>query len=188
MAIPGFQSSRSSREGPAALRTRTANRAENRVSGLMSDTSPGAIEPMDLDRDLDGILAVDAASFANPWTRDMFVWEARNSDVARLYVYRVEGRVIAYCAVWHIFEDLHINNLAVLPDWRRRGIAGQLLSHALTRARAAGARRATLEVRASNLAARRLYETFGFRPAGVRKHYYTNPNEDAVILWCEMEQ
>jgi ribosomal-protein-alanine N-acetyltransferase len=147
----------------------------------------GRIEPMVLERDLDGILAVDAASFANPWTRDMFVWEAKNSDVAHLYVYRhTDGVVVGYCAVWRIFDELHINNLAVLPTWRRRGIARELLQHVLDRAAASGARRSTLEVRASNRAARELYERFGFRPSGLRKGYYTNPAEDAVILWCEL--
>jgi ribosomal-protein-alanine N-acetyltransferase len=147
----------------------------------------GAIGPMVLDRDLEGILRVDAASFTNPWTRDMFVWEARNSDVARLYVYRTfDGQVIAYCAAWQIFEELHINNLAVLPEWRRRGVARELLRHVCDRGVAEGATRSTLEVRASNHAARQLYERFGFRPGGVRRSYYTNPTEDAVILWCDL--
>jgi ribosomal-protein-alanine N-acetyltransferase len=142
---------------------------------------------MDLERDLDGILAVDAASFANPWTRDMFVWEARNSDVARLLVYRsAAGEVIAYCAAWHVFDELHVNNVAVRPEWRRRGIGRELLLVVFDRAHAEGARKATLEVRASNGPARQLYETLGFRPAGVRRGYYTNPTEDAVILWCDL--
>lgn len=147
----------------------------------------GTIDRMDLTRDLDGILAVDAASFTNPWTRDMFTWEARNSDVARLYVYRSgDGEVLGYCAVWLVFEELHINNLAVLPDWRRKGVARELLQHTVGQAVGEGARRATLEVRASNLPARQLYERFGFRPAGLRRSYYTNPSEDAVILWCDL--
>ena len=149
----------------------------------------GTIGPMAIDRDLDGIQAVDAASFTNPWTRDMFVWEARNSDVARLYVYRATGDgLIGYCAVWHVFDELHVNNLAVLPVWRRRGVAGELLRHALGRAVASGARRSTLEVRASNAPARALYERFGYRPAGIRRSYYTNPVEDAVILWCDLPE
>lgn len=145
-----------------------------------------AITSMDLDRDLEGILAVDRASFTNPWTQDMFTWEARNSDVARVYVSRAGGAVVGYCAVWHVFDELHINNLAVLPEWRRRGVARSLLQHALAASAATGARRATLEVRASNVAARTLYERFGFHLAGVRKSYYTSPPEDAVILWCDL--
>jgi ribosomal-protein-alanine N-acetyltransferase len=152
-----------------------------------TDTPAGEILAMDLGRDLDGVLAVDHASFTNPWTRDMFVWEARNSDVARVYVFRhAEAVVVGYCSVWHVFDELHINNLAVLPEWRRRGVAGLLLRHALAGAAAEGAKRATLEVRASNLPARRLYERFGFRQGGLRRNYYTNPSEDAVILWYDL--
>lgn len=147
----------------------------------------GTIERMRPARDLEGILSVDAASFSRPWTREMFVWEAENSDVSRLFVYRtVEGQVIAYCATWLVFDELHINNLAVMPDWRRRGVALELLDVAVARAVGEGARRATLEVRASNLPARRLYERLGFRPAGVRKAYYASPVEDALILWSDL--
>lgn len=141
---------------------------------------------MDVERDLDGVLAVDEASFVNHWTREMFVWEARHSDVSRVFVCRVEpDGVIAYCAAWFIFDELHINNLAVLPAWRRRRVARTLLDHVLEAGRAEGATRATLEVRASNAPAIALYETAGFVLRGRRPRYYTNPVEDALILWRE---
>lgn len=117
----------------------------------------------------------------------MYEWEARHSDVARLYVYcDANDTVIAYCAAWHVFDELHINNLAVRPEWRRQGVARELLTSVVERSLASGAQRSTLEVRSSNEAARRLYESFGFRLSGVRKGYYTNPTEDALILWCEL--
>jgi ribosomal-protein-alanine N-acetyltransferase len=148
---------------------------------------PWEIGPMAIERDLDGILAVDRASFTNPWTREMFEWEAAHSDVARVYVVRAgEAGIIAYCAVWIVIDELHINNLAVLPGWRRRGVARALLATVLAEARRLGAVRATLEVRASNQAARSLYERAGFRPAGLRRGYYTNPVEDALVLWCDL--
>ena len=147
---------------------------------------PLAIGPMDLGRDLDGILGVDAASFVNPWTREMFTWEAEHSDVARVFVARTpEGVVVAYCAVWVIFDELHVNNLAVLPAWRRQGVARRLLEAVLSAAAREGATRATLEVRASNAAALGLYRSFGFAVRGRRPNYYTNPVEDALILWRE---
>jgi ribosomal-protein-alanine N-acetyltransferase len=146
-----------------------------------------SFDVMDLERDLEGVLAVDAASFVNHWTREMFEWEARHSDVARVFVCRAgpDGRVIAYCAVWLIFDELHVNNLAVLPDWRRRGVASQLLDFVLRAGERAGAVRCTLEVRASNLPAIALYARFGFRERGRRVRYYANPPEDALILWRE---
>jgi ribosomal-protein-alanine N-acetyltransferase len=141
---------------------------------------------MDLEADLDGVLAVDEASFVNHWTRDMFLWEARHSDVSRVFVCRPGGgAVVAYCAAWFIFDELHINNLAVLPSWRRRGVARTLLDHVLRAGRAEGATRATLEVRASNAPAIALYEGAGFTVRGRRARYYTNPVEDALILWRE---
>mgnify|MGYP002079357704 CR=1 FL=1 len=97
------------------------------------------IDRLDVARDLDGVLAVDAASFVNHWTREMFLWEAEHSDVARVFVCRTAaGMVVAYCAVWLIFDELHVNNLAVLPDWRRRGVARGLLRAVLAAARREG--------------------------------------------------
>jgi [ribosomal protein S18]-alanine N-acetyltransferase len=139
----------------------------------------------DMGRDLDGILAVDAATFDRPWTREMYQWEATHSDVSRFYVARAAGTVVAYCAGWVIFDELHINNLAVAPAWRRRGVASALLTFVLEDAAAEGAIRGTLEVRRSNEAARRLYERFGFAYAGVRQAYYREPVEDALVLWRE---
>ena len=94
---------------------------------------------------------------------------------------------MAYCAAWLVFDELHINNLAVAPAWRRRGLGAALLSEVLARTAREGAHRATLEVRASNLAARGLYERFGFRTVTARRGYYTNPVEDALVLWREAE-
>jgi len=82
-----------------------------------------------------------------------------------------------------VLDELHINNIAVLPDVRRAGVATALLDHVLTYGAALGARRATLEVRRSNESARLLYERFGFTVAGVRRAYYTKPVEDALVLW-----
>jgi len=154
----------------------------------MSELPPLDLPSLDfvraeLTRDLDGILAVDAATFDRPWTRAMYEWEWTHSDVARFHVARHAGTVVAYCAGWVIFDELHINNLAVDPAWRRRGVASELLRCVLEEAAGEGATRATLEVRRSNEAARQLYERFGFSFAGVRTAYYREPVEDALVLW-----
>jgi ribosomal-protein-alanine N-acetyltransferase len=149
----------------------------------MSEAPPLDLARAELTRDLEGILAVDAATFERPWTRAMYEWEWTHSDVARFYVARSGGAVIAYCAGWAIFDELHVNNLAVDPGWRRRGVASALLTFVLQDAAAEGATRATLEVRRSNDPARLLYERFGFTFAGVRTAYYREPVEDALVLW-----
>jgi ribosomal-protein-alanine N-acetyltransferase len=134
--------------------------------------------------DLDGVLEVDAVSFTRPWTRAMYESEFLNRDTSRMYVLRTPARTVGgYCAAWFIVEEIHINNIAVRPELRGRGFGSALLAHVLEEGRMAGASRATLEVRRSNDDARRLYERFGFRVAGVRRDYYTDPTEDALVLW-----
>jgi [ribosomal protein S18]-alanine N-acetyltransferase len=150
-----------------------------------SAEGPGfRIDPLDGDADLDGVLAVEAESFTNPWTRAMYAWELQNRTVCHIYIVRTpECAVAGFCAFWLVFDEIHVNNVALRPQYRGRGIGSALLRHVVAEARRLGARRATLEVRASNAAARRLYERLGFYVAATRRSYYTNPVEDALILW-----
>ena len=135
---------------------------------------------------LDAVLAIEEESFTSPWTREMYEAELDNPTVTRIFVIRTpERRVAGYCATWFLLPEVHINNLAVRPELRRRGLATLLLGRVLHLALEAGGERATLEVRRSNHAARRLYEGLGFRVRGVRADYYTDPVEDALILWRE---
>jgi [ribosomal protein S18]-alanine N-acetyltransferase len=144
------------------------------------------IEPLRDAADLDGVLDVDVLSFTRPWTRAMYESEFLNRDTSRMFVLRTAGRPVAgYCAAWFILDEIHINNIAVRPELRGQGLGSALLTHVLEEGRAVGAWRATLEVRRSNDDARRLYERFGFRVAGVRRDYYTDPTEDALVLWRE---
>ena len=136
--------------------------------------------------DIDAVVALEQESFTNPWSRDTLVWELGHSDVTRLYVLRdEEDRAIAFCLAWVIFDELHINTLAVTPSRRRQGLATFLLEAVMAAAAEEGARRATLEVRESNTAALQLYARLGFTVAAKRPGYYTNPPEDALILWRE---
>jgi ribosomal-protein-alanine N-acetyltransferase len=144
------------------------------------------VEALGGEEDLDGVLAVEAESFSNPWTRAMYEWELQNPEVCHILVVRTPTcRVAGFCAFWLVVDEIHINNVAVLPAFRGRGFGSSLMRRVLTEGLRLGAARATLEVRASNTAARRFYEGLGFRATGVRKNYYTNPVEDALILWRE---
>ena len=146
------------------------------------------IEPLADDQDLEGVIEVEVVSFTTPWTRDMYSLELQNRSVCHILVVRNEEcRVAGFCAFWLVFDEMHINNLALRPQFRAQGIGTALLRHAIAVARDLGARRATLEVRASNDAARRLYARLGFYVAGTRRNYYTNPVEDALILWKDAE-
>jgi ribosomal-protein-alanine N-acetyltransferase len=136
--------------------------------------------------DIDAIAALEAESFTNPWPREQLVWELTNSDVTRVFVLRDElGVIVAFCLCWVIFDELHINTLAVAPVERLKGRGTLLMRHVLAETSHEGARKATLEVRASNQAALALYERLGFRVTATRPGYYTNPDEDALILWLE---
>ena len=133
--------------------------------------------------DLDGLLALDEVCFHRPWTRADYERELTDPARCFLFVARMDGQIIGYCSFWRIFDEAHVNNFAVHPDWRRRGIGRALLARSLSAAAAIGAPKATLEVRASNVAAIALYESGGFVRAGLRRAYYTHPVEDALILW-----
>jgi ribosomal-protein-alanine N-acetyltransferase len=148
---------------------------------------PGwTIEPFSSPDEIDEVLAVERASFTNPWTREMYLSELKNEGVSFLFVARDDGgKLIGFCSFWRVFEEVHINNLAVDPGHRRQGVAASLLTHVLAEAPRLGATRALLEVRRSNGEARRLYERFGFSVAGTRRNYYSQPVEDALVLWRE---
>ena len=142
-----------------------------------------SVEPMTA-ADLDDVLEIEKVSFTNPWTRPMFERELLDPGVSHLYVLRTgDWRVAAFCMDWIVADELHINNLAVRPECRGAGVGRALLESVFGHAAALGARRATLEVRRSNVAALKLYERLGFSVSAIRKEYYDHPVEDALILW-----
>jgi ribosomal-protein-alanine N-acetyltransferase len=138
--------------------------------------------------DLDGVLEVDAVCFNRPWSREDYLRELSDPDRSVILVVRApDGQVAGYCAFWKVVDEIHINNLAIRPEWRRQGLGSALLAAVLAEGRRLGAPRATLEVRRSNEAALRLYERAGFRRSGLRRNYYAHPLEDAWILWFDAE-
>jgi ribosomal-protein-alanine N-acetyltransferase len=148
--------------------------------------------------DLDEALALEQASFAEPWTRNMFLGELQGNAFAVNVVVRAgaagygtglaAGALVGYIMFWVVFEELHLMNLAIRPEARRRGIGTQLVRHALAVGAERGARTALLEVRASNRAALALYDNLGFARKSLRKGYYNHPREDAVIMTFLMEK
>ena len=149
----------------------------------MAPADGSTIEQISSGADLDAVAALEAASFTNPWTREMLARELETSLVARVYVLRMPGRpVAAFCSCWILCDELHINTLAVDPDCRRQGLGSLLMRRLLALAAAEGAVRALLEVRRSNVPALKLYETLGFTVTDVRRGYYSQPDEDALVL------
>ncbi len=132
--------------------------------------------------DLDEVLEIERASFGMPWSRGAFVYEIERNRVARCWVMREDGQVVGYLCLWEIADELHITNIAVHPIHRRRGIARTLLASVLEGARQRSPSVVALEVRPTNVEARTLYESFGFRVIGRRRGYYYDTGEDALIM------
>ena len=139
------------------------------------------IEPMALG-DLEVVQRIEAASFSVPWPEQAYRSEIQTNRLASYLVARVAGEVVAYGGIWLMVDEAHITTVAVDPAWRRQKVGARLLLALLDVALARRAREATLEVRLSNLPARRLYEAFGFRPVGLRPRYYSDNGEDALIM------
>ena len=142
------------------------------------------IEPMAI-ADLDAVQEIERRSFRTPWPAHAYRTELETNRLASYLVARLAGRVVGYGGVWLMVDEAHVTTFAVDPDFRRRHIGERLLLALLDLAIARNAREATLEVRLSNLAARRLYEKYGFRPVGLRPRYYSDDNEDALIMTTE---
>ena len=137
--------------------------------------------------DLDEVLAIERVSFTMPWSRGAFLYEMQQNRVARCWVARDDdGHVAGYLCLWEVADEVHITNVAVRPNARRRGIARALLSSVLDNARACAFKVVVLEVRPSNQHALTLYESFGFRVVGRRHGYYYDTGEDALVMEIDL--
>jgi ribosomal-protein-alanine N-acetyltransferase len=135
--------------------------------------------------DLPDVHRIERASFSVPWPDDAYRSEIQGNRLASYLVARADGRLVAYGGIWLMVDEAHITTFAVDPAWRRQRVGETLLIALMDQAIGRHAREATLEVRLSNLAARKLYEKFGFRPVGVRARYYSDNGEDALIMTTE---
>ena len=143
------------------------------------------IVPMNGDH-LDEVAALERVCFPDPWSRNMLKEELENDLAAFLVALDGQGAVAGYAGLQVVLDEGYILNVAVRPDCRRQGVAGQLLQVFLDFARGNGLAFLTLEVRASNYPAIALYGSRGFRGAGRRKNYYEHPREDAVIMTLDL--
>ena len=147
----------------------------------MALTARVVVEPMALD-DVAQVHEIERLSFRTPWPAYAFEQELKGNRLARYLVARAGERVVGFAGIWTMVDDAHITTFGVHPEWRRQGIGRQLLLNLAELSVAIGARRMTLEVRASNLAAQALYRSFDFDVVGRRAGYYTDDGEDALIM------
>ncbi|WP_062352589.1 ribosomal protein S18-alanine N-acetyltransferase [Bacillus kwashiorkori] len=136
--------------------------------------------------DIDALMNIEHASFTLPWSKDAFVRELTMNPYAYYIGIEMENKLIAYAGVWLIVDEAHITNIAVLPEYRGKKLGEQLLSYLLNLIKAKGAKSATLEVRVSNVVAQNLYRKYGFLNGGIRKGYYTDNYEDALVMWVKL--
>jgi [ribosomal protein S18]-alanine N-acetyltransferase len=135
-------------------------------------------------QDLDAIVAIENAVYPTPWSRSMFAGELAKPSSLSLGAYDAgHGGLVAYLIVSRYVDAWHIMNVAVHPEYRRQGVASRLLDELFELTAGDPRRGYTLEVRVSNATAIALYERFGFEPSGVRRGYYTDNREDALIMW-----
>ena len=146
---------------------------------------PGEIRIRRMTReDIDGVLAVERLCFSDPWSREAFEGELSGLNPCVYFVAEAPGETICgYMGIWHILDEGHITNVAVRPEYRGRGIASAIIRTLLEFTEEEGIRDFTLEVRESNPPARNLYEKYGFTVEGVRKGYYRDNKENALIMW-----
>ncbi len=137
-------------------------------------------------QDLDQVMVVEHRSFTAPWSRQAFLRELVDNQFARYIVAEYHGRIVGYAGVWLIMDEGHVTNIAVDPDFRGHRLGEALLRTLMSICLSQNIRRMTLEVRVTNSIAQRLYEKLGFVRSGVRKGYYTDNREDALIMWAEL--
>jgi ribosomal-protein-alanine N-acetyltransferase len=149
---------------------------------VLQDQLDMRIDKMTL-ADLDRVLEIEALSYKTPWSRRAFTSEVTENSYAHYFVARHEGKIVGYVGMWVILDESHITNIAVDPEFRRHRIGQRLLLAMFEKAKEYGASRMTLEVRVTNTGAQTLYRNLGFADRGLRKGYYTDTNEDAIIMW-----
>lgn len=132
---------------------------------------------------IDDVLMVEEACFSIPWTKKDFEREIYENKMAVYRVALLNNKVVGYAGMWHVVNEGHITNVAVLEQYRREKVGSKLIEEMIQIAEQREMIGLTLEVRIGNLAAQRLYTKYGFRPEGFRKKYYADTGEDAVIMW-----
>lgn len=136
--------------------------------------------------DVEQVLEVERATFATPWTTDVFYQEIVDNQHAHYFVIELDRIVIGYVGMWIVLDEAQITNIAVMPSFRGRKLGGKLFQYAIQRAMMVGVSSLSLEVRQSNIVAQRMYRKFGLVPGGIRKNYYTDNQEDAVVMWVKL--
>lgn len=145
------------------------------------------IREMEFD-DIDGVLEIEKRTFSTPWSRNSFEMEIRENLLSTYIVAEYDGQIVGYAGMWTIIDEGHITNIAVDEGYKGRHIGNYLLIALIKYCANNGIYRMTLEVRKSNMVAINLYKKHGFEEAGIRKDYYVDEKEDAIVMWKTIER
>lgn len=137
--------------------------------------------------DVEQMWNVEQASFSKPWSKEAFVSEMTTNRFAQYYVLEIEGDIVGYAGMWIILDEAHVTNIAIHPHARGQKLGELMMRHLIAIAKMFGAKSMTLEVRVSNQIAQNLYRKLGFKEEGLRKNYYADTMEDAIIMWVNLE-
>jgi [ribosomal protein S18]-alanine N-acetyltransferase len=140
------------------------------------------------EEDIDQVLVIEHKSFTLPWSRDAFINELTKNQFAVYLVLEADDAVIGYCGAWIVVDEAHVTNIAVLPEYRGRKLGEALMKKMMEAAKELGAVTMTLEARVTNIAAQSLYRKLGFQNGGIRKNYYTDNQEDAIVMWVKLDE
>lgn len=136
--------------------------------------------------DITAVMHIDKVCFSAPWSREIYEQELEKNDFAYYFVMEESGNVVGYAGLWIVEDDAQVTNIALLPKYRGYKIGEKLFGFSMQFAMKLGASRLSLEVRESNIIAQKLYRKFGLVPGGVRKRYYPDNNEDAIVMWVNL--
>ena len=136
--------------------------------------------------DIDQVMVVEHESFTLPWSREAFYNELIQNKFAVYTVIEMDGKIVGYCGVWLVADEAHITNVAVLPEYRGKKLGEALMRKVMDISRKEGAVHMTLEVRVTNHMAQSLYRKLGFQGGAIRKRYYTDNQEDALVMWVSL--
>lgn len=138
--------------------------------------------------DIDEVFEIERLSFTLPWTKDAFYYEMINNEHAYYVVAETSEGIVGYCGMWLVMDEAHVTNIAIHPEQRGKKLGEGLMQAAIDTTKAHGAVLMTLEARVSNTVAQNLYRKLGFKNGGIRKRYYTDNYEDAIVMWVNFDE
>lgn len=144
------------------------------------------VRPM-LEKDIDEVLDIEKTSFATPWSKEAFTLEINKNMLAKYVVAEIQGKVVGYGGIWLIIDEGHVTNIAVHEKYRGLGVGNKIMEGLIDICRDRNIVAMTLEVRKTNEVAKSLYDKYGFKEYGIRPGYYSDNNEDAIIMWKRVE-